>query len=59
MASTQLQQYQSGAQTQVRVSNHSNHLRHPFISAYDFINTGRIDRPLPLIGNFDGRLKIA
>lgn len=43
MASAQLQQYhQSGAQTQVRVSNHSNHLGHPFISAYDFINVERI-----------------
>lgn len=37
MASASLQ-YQTGAQSQVRVYNHSNHLRHPFISAYDFIN---------------------
>lgn len=39
MASPELQ-YQSGsAQSQVSLDNHSNQIGHPFISAYNFINS--------------------
>lgn len=39
MASSELQYQTGSAQSQVRLDNHSNQIGHPFISAYNFINS--------------------